>query len=218
MVARALGIIGERREVEGRAAGGHGVEADGDRVTRADGLAAEAEIVAERNAQPVGEHDEARGDVLAGRERDALALAARGERGRLGVDDADVRGDQRTHGVHERRVIDAMLVARALLDDAAEAGDPGLTVGRRVAQHIVGEPGLLQDIDLDAVELLAAEVGRIDGIGIDEHRVDAGAAKHRRSHRARQATTDNHHICILHRAISVCVVHRELWNLQRLRQ
>src|SRR6185437_16340590 len=96
----------------------------------------------------------------------------------------------------------ALLVAGALLDDAAEAGDPGRAVGRGGTEDVGGEPRALEDRDLRAVEFLAAEVGRIDGVRIDEDGVDAGAPEHRRGHRAGQSAADYDNIRILHRSIS----------------
>ena len=54
-------------------------------------------------------------------------------------------GNLAADGVDQRVVEDAVLVARPLLDQAAEARDPGFAVERGGAQHRIGEPGLAQD-------------------------------------------------------------------------
>ena len=92
-----------------------------------------------------------------------------------------------------------MLIARALLEEAAEARDPGFAIGRRRPQHAVGEAGLAQNGDLHPVELLAAEIRRIDRTRIDNDGVDAGFPQHRSRDRAREPRADDGDIRLLHR-------------------
>ena len=69
----------------------------------------------------------------------------------------------------------------------AEARHPAFLIRRRAAQHRVGEAGQPQRLQLHAVELLAAEIRRIDRVRIDQHGVDAGAAEHCGRERAGEA-------------------------------
>lgn len=167
-------------------------------MTGAEDFALERELVAQADIQPIRQHDQPGGHGFAGRGRDGLPLGPGGKRGRLRHDEADIGRNFRAHRVDERRVENAFLVARPLLNQAAEAGDPGYAVGRGGAQHGVGNPGLLQDGDLIAVELFAAEVGRIFGAGIDQHDVDPGAPEHRGRQRAGEPAADDGDIGHVH--------------------
>jgi len=157
-----------------------------------------AELVAQPDVQPVGDHDKARGDLLAARERDALPLRACCDVHHLGVDHLDGGWNFATHGVDHRVVQDAVLVARAFLDEPAEARDPGFAVERGGAQHGIADAGLAQDRGLRAVELLGAEIGRIDRVRIDQHRMMAGAAQHGRRGRAREAAACDQNVGFAH--------------------
>ncbi len=48
----------------------------------------------------------------------------------------------------------------------------------RGAQHRVGKPGLAQDACLRAVDLLGAEIRRVDVMRVDQDHAMAGASEH----------------------------------------
>ena len=96
-----------------------------------------------------------------------------------------------------------MLVARLPGDHIAEAGFPDLAVERGRPQRRLGEPGLAQQIELIAAELLAAQFGRIDGMRIDQHRRYAGTPQHGRGGRSGQAFADDGNVRIAH---ALCLV------------
>ena len=62
----------------------------------------------------------------------------------LGRDDFGAPEDLRAHRVDQRVVHDALLVARPLFHQAAEARHPDIAVRRRGAPHCVGEAGQLK--------------------------------------------------------------------------
>ena len=72
------------------------------------------------------------------------------------------------------------MIAGPLFDQAAEARDPGFSIESAGRQHLIGETGAPQDLDLRAVELFAPKVRRIDLVGIDERDANAGARQHGR--------------------------------------
>jgi len=74
-----------------------------------------------------------------------------------------------------------------------EPRHPARLIGCRSGCHRVGETGQPQGLQLHAIKLLAAEIRRIDGVRIDQHRSDASAAEHGGSERAGQtpACDDN---------------------------
>ena len=116
-----------------------------------------------------------------------LALTNSALFGNLGADRVD-----------ERVVEDAVLIAAALLDHATEARDPALAVERAGAQHRVGKAGAPQDADLRAVELLAAKIGRIDRVRIDQDDTETVARQHRGCGRAGKAAAGNDDIGVPH--------------------
>ncbi len=116
----------------------------------------------------------------------------------LGADEFRARGNLGADRVDERVVEDAVLIAAALLDHVAEARDPAFAVERARAQDRVGKAGAPQDADLRAVELLATKVGRIDGVGIDQHDGITVAREHRGCRRAGKAAAGNDNIGVPH--------------------
>ncbi len=153
-------------------------------------LAADADILAQPDVQAVREHDEACGDLLAVRQGQLLPVRGGGDGRGLGMDRRDVGGDLGADRVDERVVEDVVLPVRTLVDELAIARDPDVQIGRRRAQHRLGDAGLAQQRDLRGVELLAAEILRILRVRIDQHGVDAGAAEHRGGGGTRQPTPD----------------------------
>ena len=73
------------------------------------------------------------------------------------------------------------------------------TSGVEARSTASASPVFLQDRDLIAVELLAAEFGRIFGARIDQHGVDPGAPEHRRRQRAGEPAADDGDIGRVHR-------------------
>ena len=74
--------------------------------------------------------------------------------------------------IDQRVVHDAVLVARLPGDDMSEAGFPDFAVQRRRAQGLFGKAGLAQQLELFAADFLAAQLGRINGVGVDHQRRD----------------------------------------------
>jgi hypothetical protein len=59
-----------------------------------------------------------------------------------------------------------------------------VNIGRRRAQHGVGEAGLAQQHDLRGVKLLAAKILGVKRMRVDQHCTDARAPEHRGGGRA----------------------------------
>src|SRR5205823_12129005 len=144
------------------------VESDADRMTRAENLARHAERVAQTDIESIGQYDQPCGDFFAVRQGDALSVGARRNRRRLGADELGAWPDFRAQRVDEIVVQNAVLIARPLLDQAAEARNPNFLIEGRGTQHRVGEPGLLQDANLRAIKFLAAKIERIGGMRVDQ--------------------------------------------------
>ena len=155
------------------------------------------------DVEPVRHHHEPRRDLFAGRERDALALAAYRDVIHLGGDECDVRGNLAAHRVDHRVVENAVLVARPLLDEPAEARHPGFAVERCGAQHGVGDAGLAQNGGLGLPSIFSgAKVRRIDLMGIDQHDRMAGAAQHCGCERARKPAARDQDVGLPHLRVS----------------
>ena len=90
------------------------------------------------------------------------------------------------------------MIAAALLDHAAEARDPAFAVEGAGAQHRIGETGAPQDRGLRAVELLAAQIGRIDRMRIDQDDAEAVARQHRGCGRACKTAAGNDDVGLPH--------------------
>jgi hypothetical protein len=164
-------------------------------VAGADDLVLDAELVAQSDVESGGQHDEARGQLLAIRERDVLTLRPGREAGDLGVNDIGALGNLRTHGVDQHVVEDAALRhAGQHVDDTAAARHQAIGGGGRGGDHGRGKAGQPQRLQLDVIDLLAAEIRRIDRMRVDQNGIDAGTAQHRGRERTREAATGNDNI------------------------
>jgi hypothetical protein len=161
-----------------------------------------AEPVAQADIQAVGHDNETRGHLFAVRERDLLALRAGRDIHDLAVDEAHGRRDFAADGIDQRVVENAVLVARTFLDQAAEARHPGFPIERRCAQHRIGKAGLAQHARLRAVDLLAAEVGRVNAMRIDQHDTVARAPEHGRGGGAGKSAARDEDVGLAHGASS----------------
>ena len=197
--AGVLGDVGQRREIEGRPADRRHVEADRDRMVRRDVVAVHAEVLAQRRVEAVGQNDQPGGNLLAGRQRHGLALVADGDRRGLAVDDRrPVGGNRAAHGVDQPVVENAVLAARLAVGQPAGAHDPVLPVGARRGGDDLAEPGPGEQADLLLVELLAAEIRRIDLVRVDEHGVDPGPAEHGGRRRSGEPASDDGNVRMPH--------------------
>ncbi len=195
---RPLRPVGQGREIECRAADRLDVEAQRDRVACADDLALDAQRPAQADIQAVGEDHQPRRDFLAVRQHEFLPFRAAGDPGSLGVDRLEIFGDLRPHGVDQRVVHHAVLVARLPGDDMAEARFPDFAVERGRAQGGVGKAGLVQQVELFAAELFAAQLRRIDGMRIDQDRRETVAPQHRGCGRPGETAADDCNIRVAH--------------------
>src|SRR3954463_2282736 len=91
-----------------------------------------------------------------------------------------------------------MLVARSPGDKVSETCFPDLAIELGRMQCRIGETGLAQQVELLTAQFLAAQLGRINGVRIDQHSRDACAAKHRRGRRTRKSASDDGHVRIPH--------------------
>jgi hypothetical protein len=112
--------------------------------------------VPQPDVETVRKHDKARADVLTVRQRDDLPVRAGRDRRGLGVNEFGAGRNFGPHGVDQRIVKDAVLVARSLLYDVAKACDPAFFIEGAGSEHGVGYAGAAQDADLRPIELLAA--------------------------------------------------------------
>ena len=96
-----------------------------------------------------------------------------------------------------------MLVAGPFLNEIAETRDPDVAVQGGRLHHGVGEAGLSQDIDLAVAEFLAAQVGRIDLVRIDQDCGDASAPERGCDGGSGQSAANDCNIRVPHRRISV---------------
>lgn len=178
---------------------GGDVEADRNRMTGAGDNPFDAELVAQADIQSVGEHDETRRDFLAVGQHDRLALRAGRDRGGLGRDGRDPMRDCGTHGVDQGVVPDAVLPARALVDENAETGDPVGSVEGAGGQHGVRKPGLAQTgVLLVAADFFATQFWWMHSVRIDQNGGDAGSAKHNRGGRSGEAPSNDGDIRMAH--------------------
>src|SRR5262249_14628772 len=157
---RLLAVIGQRRTREAPAPARYKIEAEHDRMRLADLALLHAELVAQADIEPVRHDHETRRDLLARRQGDALALGTCRDIHHLADDAVDAWRNLAAHRVDHRVVENAVLIARALLDQAAETRHPGLAVERCGTQHRLADAGLAQDRGLRAVDLLGAEIRR----------------------------------------------------------
>ncbi len=188
-VTRVLGVVGEGGKLEPRLPDRPQVEADADRMALAEGLALQTELVAQADVETVRQNNETRDNGFTARCGDGLRVGAGRESRCLGLDEADARRDLGPNRVHQRRIEDAFLIARPHFDHAPEAGDPRYPIRCRGAQYGIREPGLPQHRNLIAIELFAAEFGRILRPRIDQDGIDPGTAQHGRRERSRKPAT-----------------------------
>ena len=80
-------------------------------------------VMAQREIEPVREHDQTRGDLLAVRERERLAVGAGRDRGHLARNESAAGRNLGAHRVHQRVVEEVVLGVGTPLDQAAEARD-----------------------------------------------------------------------------------------------
>ena len=176
---RSLRPIRQGREIKRRAADRFDVEAERDRMAFADDTALDAERLTQADIQAVGEDHQPRRDLLAVRQHERLPLRTVGDRGSLCADGVDIRRNLPAHGVDERVVHHAVLVAGFPGDDVAKTRFPDLAVERGRAQGGVRKTGPAQQVELFSAELFAAQFGRVDGVRVDQDRGDAGPSQHR---------------------------------------
>ena len=104
-------------------------------------------------------------------------------------------------GVDQRVVKDAPLMdAAQRINHPTAARHPAILIRRGSAEHGFDQAGPLHRFELNAVELLASEVGRIDRVGVDQGGVDAGAAKHRCGKRAGKSAAGDDNVGLPARA------------------
>lgn len=137
-------------------------------------------------------------NVFAGRQGDALPVAACRNRHGFGGDEWRCVRDFGAHAVDHPVVQNVVLIVRAPLDEPAEARDPQFVARRCGVQHRIGNTGLAKQAELRPVELLAAEVRRINRVRIDQHRVDAGAPQHRGRGGAGKPAADDRNVRVPH--------------------
>ena len=165
----------------------------------ADDLPLEAELVTQADVEASCQDHKPRRNFAAIGELDRLPVRAGRNVRYLSFDEFGAIGNLRANRIDQRVIENALLVARAPLHHAAEPRHPGFAIVRRSTQHRLGETGQAQCLHLRAVELLAAEIDRIDRVQIDQDGVDAGATEHRRRQRAGEATTHDDDIRAAHR-------------------
>ena len=187
--------IGHRGKGEGGAPDGREIEADRDRMGWAGDLAGDSQHMSQPDIQPVGEHDQSRRHRLPVGEGDLLPLLARGDCDRLGDDSRHGIGNLLPHRGHQRVVHDAVLRDWRPVQDVAESGDPVFRRQRRLAQGLVGDSGAPESRDLlSAGNLLDSEVGRVDGVGIEQNRGDSSPPEHASGNRAGQAAANDRNV------------------------
>ena len=130
---------------------------------------------------------------------DLLPLGA-GRNGRgLGVDRFDRIGDFGPDRVDQRVVHDAVLPARPLVEQVAEARNPVLAVMSRGAKHGFRDAGPAKTFELQiAAEFFDAKIGRIERMRVDQDSGNTGAPEHGRSGRAGKAAADDGNVGVLH--------------------
>jgi hypothetical protein len=177
-VLRMLAEIGQRIEVEPRAADRRHVEADRDGVVGADHPAAHAHALGQGRLEPRGENHEPRAERLPLGEGQGGGIRRR-RHGRHLVDDAlDRRRHALPEGGHQLRVVEAVLGPRAALDQVALARDPDRVVALALSGDGVEEARPPQRPDMGGLELLAAELRTDLAGGVDQAHAMAGAPEH----------------------------------------
>ncbi len=162
-------------------------------------FALDSKRMTQADVQPVRQHNQPRNDFFAVRQRERLPLGAGLDARNLGFDEFDAAGNFTAHRVDEGVVENSVLVAGAMLvEQAAETRNPYTVVERCCTQHGFGQTCLAQNADLMAVEFLAAKIGRVDCVGVDQDRGDACAAKHGRSRRSGQSAANDCNIRLSH--------------------
>ena len=169
-------------------------------MARADDLAFDAEIAAQPDVQPIGQHHQPRRDRFAVRERELLAIVAGRDIRDLGVDQFGRFGDFGPNR-HDQRVIhDAELLAGPLVEQIAGPRDPVFAVMGGRTQQQIGKSRLLQKVDLGAAaQLFDAKIERIILMRVDQERRNPGASEHRGRGRAGKAAPDNCNVGVPHR-------------------
>ncbi len=138
---------------------------------RADDSALDSKLVTQPDIQSVGEHDEARGNLLIIRQHDPLSFRAYRDGNDFGEDRFDAIGNLGANCVDQGVVRDAVLLAGRLVEQVAEARDPVLAVVSRGPKHGVGDAGLAKALQLHgAAQLFDAKVTRIDRMRVDQNR------------------------------------------------
>ena len=168
-------------------------------MARADHPAFDSEALAQPDVQSVGEHDEARGNFLAIGQNDLLPFRTGRNGCGLGVDRFDPVGYFGPNGVDQRVIHDAVLPARPLVEQVAEARNPVLAVMGRGAKRRFRNAGPAKAFDLEiAAELFDPKIGRIDRMRVDQNGGNTGAPEHGRRGRASKAAANDGNIGVFH--------------------
>ena len=168
----------------------------------ADDPAFDSELAAQPDVQSVGQHHQARGNLLAVRQHDCLPFRAGRNRQRLGVHLLDAGPDFGPDGADQHVVHDAVLLVRLLVEQVAEARDPVLAALGGRSQRRLRQTGPAKPLDLlVAAQFLDPEVGRIHRMRVDQDGRDAGAPEHGGRDGTGQAAADDRNVGVFHGSV-----------------